>query len=238
MPASTFVDKNIWVAAGDGDLGRVRELIEHQSTSPNVPDSFTYTPMHAAASYGHLDVLTYLISRGGDVNVTDEDGETPLYTVENIETARLLVNHGADPGLRNHEGLTPADFLREDFPRVAAYLDTLTTSLATDTPGEKCENNPRVQLSQHSQEAASERLTSSLMNQLRDIAQKGEEIADGSHGEEELGRVVRGAVLEGMVTGYSMANDDGDSGMREESSRNGDADSAKRRRLDKPDGQF
>lgn len=87
--------------------------------------SFILIPFrrHAAASYGHLDILTYLISKGrlglwvmhrsanhcdkgGDVNVTDEDGETPLYTVENIETAQFLVNHGADPAWKNHEGLT------------------------------------------------------------------------------------------------------------------------------------
>ncbi len=43
---------------------------------------------------------------GGNVNVTDEDGDTPLYTVENIETAQFLVNHGADSTQRNHEGLT------------------------------------------------------------------------------------------------------------------------------------
>lgn len=238
MPASTFNDKNIWVAAGDGDLGRVRELIENQSISPNVPDSFTYTPMHAAASYGHLDILTYLISRGGDVNVTDEDGETPLYTVENIESAQFLVSHGADPAWRNHEGLTPAGSLREDFPRVAAHLDSLTASLAADAPDERYGNNTRVQVSQHSQEAASERLTYSLMNQLRDIVQNGEEVGDGSHGEEELRRVVRGAVLEGVVTGYSMANGDEDVGMCGGSLRDGDADSAKRRRLDRPDGQL
>ncbi|KAF8269556.1 ankyrin repeat-containing domain protein [Lactarius quietus] len=172
MPASTIVDKNIWVAAGDGDLSRVRVTL-----SPNVPDSFTYTPMHAAASYGHLDILAYLVSRGGDVNVTDEDGETPLYTVENIESAQFLINHGADPAWRNHEGLTPADSLREDFPRVAIHLDSLTASLDTDAPSEECGHeisDPMVQPSQHSQEAASERLTSSLMNQLRDIAQNGE----------------------------------------------------------------
>jgi hypothetical protein len=77
---------------------------------------------HAAASYGHLDILTYLISKGtkvgdssfqlihivadGNVNVSDEDGDTPLYTVENIETARFLVDSGADILWRNHEGLT------------------------------------------------------------------------------------------------------------------------------------
>jgi ankyrin repeat protein len=117
--------------------------------SPNVPDEYTYTPMfgsrslviyphsvgaetppdrHAAASYGHLDVLEYLISQGhtlicnfivpnsriynhffqtgGDVNVTDGDGETPLYGVENIETARFLVQHGARVDIVNNEGVS------------------------------------------------------------------------------------------------------------------------------------
>lgn len=91
-----------------------------------------------------------------------------------------------------------------------------------------------VQPSQHSQEAASERLTSSLMNQLRDIAQNGEEVGNGSHGEEELRRVVRDAVLEGMTTGYSMANGDDDIEVGGRL-RNGDADSTKRRRLDTSD---
>lgn len=121
---------------------------------------------------------------------------------------------------------------------MATYLDSLTASLDTDTPDKKCEHdisNPMAQPSQHSQEAASERLTSSLMNQLRDIAQNGEEVGDDSHGEEELRRVVRDAVLEGMATGYSMANGDDDIGMGGGSLRNGDADSAKRRRLDTPD---
>src|SRR6266852_7657461 len=43
---------------------------------------------------------------GGNVNVSDEDGDTPLYTVENIETARFLVDNGADLTRRNNDGLT------------------------------------------------------------------------------------------------------------------------------------
>jgi len=128
---------------------------------------------HAAASYGHLDVLTYLISRGGNVNVSDEDGDTPLYTVENIETARFLVDNGADLTWRNHEGLTPAASLEQDFPQVAAFLNSVTVPLA-DSPSRP-----------HPQEAASERLTSSLVSQLSDIA-PGEMAGDESHRDEEL----------------------------------------------------
>lgn len=38
--------------------------------------------------------------------MTDGDGDTPLYTIENIETAQILLDHGADPTWRNDEGLT------------------------------------------------------------------------------------------------------------------------------------
>ncbi|KAI0288003.1 ankyrin repeat-containing domain protein [Russula brevipes] len=231
MPVSTSLDKNIWVAAGDGDLPRVRELIEHQSISPDVPDSFTYTPMHAAASYGHLDILTYLISRGGNVNVADEDGDTPLYTVENIETARFLVDNGADPTWRNHEGLTPAASLEEDFPQVAAYLISVTVQ---DGPSQDRVFNQSP--SQHSQEAASERLTSSLMNRLRVIAENESAGDDESHRDEELRQAVCHTVLQGMATGYTMAN--GDDLETPDRDQNGGADSTKRRRLDQPDRQL
>jgi hypothetical protein len=42
---------------------------------------------------------------GGDVNVTDNDGDTPIFTVENVETARWLVEHGASITHTNNEGV-------------------------------------------------------------------------------------------------------------------------------------
>lgn len=35
----------------------------------NAQDENGYSCMHAAASYGHLDLLRYLVQRGGDVNI-------------------------------------------------------------------------------------------------------------------------------------------------------------------------
>jgi ankyrin repeat protein len=61
---------------------------------------------HAAASYAHLELLDYLITIGGDINIADDDGETPLYTVESIDTARFLVSKGADVAWRNSDGIT------------------------------------------------------------------------------------------------------------------------------------
>jgi hypothetical protein len=88
--------------------------------------------------------------------------------------------------------------------------------------------------SQHSQEVASERLTSSLMNHLSDIAQN-EMTGDESHTDEELRQAVTRAVLDGIVTGYGMANET-DVATLDRDLQNGDADSStKRRRLDHPD---
>jgi uncharacterized protein len=153
--------------------------------------------------------------------VSDEDGDTPLYTVENIETARFLVDNGADLMWRNDDGLTvcqplvihtpllrlcqPAASLEEDFPQVADFLNSLTATLTNSLDGEPENRDSSQQLSQGSQEAASERLTSSLMNQLGDLAQN-EPIGDESRGDEELRQVVGHAVLESLVPGYTLTN--------------------------------
>ncbi|KAF8227276.1 ankyrin [Tricholoma matsutake] len=194
---------NIWVAAGDGDLPRLRHLLDQLGISPNIPDPFTYTPMHAAASYGQLDVLHYLISRGGDVNITDSDGDTPLYTVETIETARFLVEHGAIVDRTNNHGISPVQHLDEDFSQVAAYLQSTLTSPSSSSSLSTPQPNPP---SQHIQNIASDHLTSELMASVEDIIQRAE--ADGHDPEEEIRQVVSRTVLQGVVTGFDMSTTD------------------------------
>jgi ankyrin repeat protein len=38
-----------------------------------------YTPLAAAASYGHEDVAALLLDNGANVNAWDDDGGTPLH---------------------------------------------------------------------------------------------------------------------------------------------------------------
>ncbi|KAG6865729.1 hypothetical protein C0991_012375 [Blastosporella zonata] len=190
------MQKNIWVAAGDGDLQRVQTT--NATHHPNAPDPFTYTPIHAAASYAHLDVLTFLISRGGDVNITDSDGDTPLYTVENIETARFLVEHGAKIDHRNAEGISPIEHLSEDFPSIAAYLQSLLVSGSGSPPPPSAPEAP----SQHAQNAEAEHLTASLMDTVADIMRRAE--AEGRDPDDELRAAVSRTVAEGVVAGYQL----------------------------------
>ena len=46
------------------------------------------------------------VIEGGDVNVKDSDGDTPLYTVESLSTAQWLVQHGATVDMKNNEDLS------------------------------------------------------------------------------------------------------------------------------------
>ncbi|TFK72911.1 ankyrin [Pluteus cervinus] len=198
---SNSEQKNIWVAAGDGDLARVQELVHQHGLSPNIPDPFTYTPMHAAASYGHLHVLDYLIAHGGDVNITDDDGDTPLYTVETVETAQYLVEHGAVVDRKNNDGISPVEHLAEDFPAVSQYLSSLLPA-----------NSQQPQLSilarpsHYEQETATDQMTDTLMASVQDIMQRAE--AEGRDPDHELTQAVRQAVLRGVVAGFEMSTAD------------------------------
>ena len=83
------------------------------------------TGRHAAASYAHIELLAYLVTVGGDVHVVDEEGDTPLFTVENEEVGRWLIEHGADPEWKNAEE------------------QTVSTQLSTDCSGNLMQCPPR-----------------------------------------------------------------------------------------------
>ncbi|WFC99581.1 hypothetical protein MYAM1_002326 [Malassezia yamatoensis] len=102
---------NIWIAVADGDMDRVKFLLEHGNVTPTSKDMAEYTPIHAAASYSQHDLLRFLLSYPGvskdAVNVRDEDGDTPLYFCEDLATAQLLVTElGADVKVVNDQNLT------------------------------------------------------------------------------------------------------------------------------------
>ncbi|KAK6199907.1 ankyrin repeat-containing domain protein [Scheffersomyces amazonensis] len=119
---------NIWVAAADNQRKIVESYIESGNFTPNAKDPNGYTPIHAAASYGHINLLQYLIEKGGDINIQDNEGDTPLHHVEDIKTAKFLVEElKANYKLKNDDGLTAAQYIEEDdeFPEVAQYLISL-----------------------------------------------------------------------------------------------------------------
>jgi ankyrin repeat protein len=57
--------------------------------------------LHAAASEGQNEIAELLISEGADVNVKNDEGETPIdmaIRLKRTETADLLRKHGGKTG--------------------------------------------------------------------------------------------------------------------------------------------
>ena len=71
--------------------------------------------------------LSYKNEPQSSCNVRDEDGDTPLFFAEDVPTAQLLVELGADAKLKNDEGLTAAEKATvNEIYDVAEYLRSLT----------------------------------------------------------------------------------------------------------------
>ena len=72
-----------------------------------------WTPLHYAATGGHVRVTAFLIGAHADVNAESPNGTTPLMMAAmygNAETVKLLLESGAEAYPRNDQGLTAEDF--------------------------------------------------------------------------------------------------------------------------------
>lgn len=214
-------NKNIWIAAGEGDLGRVKECVDGEGISPVAADEFTYTPLHAAASYGHLDILRYLLNHpsapSDAVNTTDSDLDTPLFVCETVDSARCLIEEfHADAKHKNADGLTAAQqALENEHEELAEYIAGVTGESLQGNDHEDQgdaedddENGVSAQashLTAEEQAEQDERLdaqTDQLMARVGDIMTRAER--DGTDPEPELRTLVSDSVLRQIVEGMSQ----------------------------------
>ncbi|XP_024588083.1 ankyrin repeat domain-containing protein 16 isoform X5 [Neophocaena asiaeorientalis asiaeorientalis] len=83
-------------------------------------------PLHEAASMGHRDCVRYLLGRGAAVDCLKKADWTPLMmacTRRNLEVVQDLVEHGANPLLKNKDGWNSFHIAsREGDPLILRYL--------------------------------------------------------------------------------------------------------------------
>lgn len=88
----------LFQAATDGDLARVRSLLE-AGTDPDTPSRYGATALTFASDKGHTEVVRLLLERGADPDVQDTFyNQTPLAWAlgkGHLDIAVLLVEHGA-----------------------------------------------------------------------------------------------------------------------------------------------
>ena len=69
-----------------------------------------FTPLHLAASEGHLDICQMLLERNADVHVHGDSGDTPLHLAassHHLEIVRILLQYNAEVNPGNEDGCTP-----------------------------------------------------------------------------------------------------------------------------------
>ena len=70
-----------------------------------------YTALHAAADFGHIEIVKELISTGMSVNIRDaRHGQTPLHFAgqsNRCDIARMLLDAGADRTIPNYKNILP-----------------------------------------------------------------------------------------------------------------------------------
>lgn len=111
-------------------------VLTHLSAHPHLAskaDRSGYSLLHAAASYNQLDLLRTLVrTYNVSPDITDSEGETPLFAAETVTAAKCLVEDlGADVDRKNEEGVSAEDNAREnvedggEWTAVVEYLSSV-----------------------------------------------------------------------------------------------------------------
>lgn len=86
-----------------------------------------WTPLHYAATRGHLEIITLLLDSHAYIDAESPNGSTPLMMAAHYgtpEAVKLLLEAGADPLLKNQQGLSAIDFAqqakRQDIAEIVA----------------------------------------------------------------------------------------------------------------------
>uniref|UniRef100_A0A493T3U4 Ankyrin repeat domain 16 n=1 Tax=Anas platyrhynchos platyrhynchos TaxID=8840 RepID=A0A493T3U4_ANAPP len=119
-------DTLLHLAARHGHLHLLAWLLEELELDIEVANGDYKRPLHEAASAGHGECVSYLLAKGACVDALKRGDWTPLMmacTRQNLEVIKDLVEHGANPLLKNKDGWNCFHIAsREGHGQVLSYL--------------------------------------------------------------------------------------------------------------------
>ena len=122
METRNSKDESPLMLAALKGLGEVCKQLIKQGADVNKPG---WTPLHYAATNGHLAVMDLLLENHAYIDAASPNGSTPLMMAAHYGTTaavKLLLEAGADPLLKNDLGLTAIDFAQRADRRESAEL--------------------------------------------------------------------------------------------------------------------
>jgi len=107
--------------------------VESGHLAPDAADHDGRTALHCAIDLGNEDAARALVNAGADVNALDRWGNSPLWRAVyhapgSAAIIELLLEHGADPTVKNHHDVDALDLARrlaEDHDDIADMLPKL-----------------------------------------------------------------------------------------------------------------
>ena len=108
-PRSARNESPLMLAALRGEQALVVQLVGRGAEV----NKSGWTPLHYAATGGQLRVAAFLIGAQAEVDAGSPNGSTPLMMAGmygNADTVKLLLESGADPAIRNAQGLSALEF--------------------------------------------------------------------------------------------------------------------------------
>mmetsp|Transcript_13625 Transcript_13625/g.20426 ORF Transcript_13625/g.20426 Transcript_13625/m.20426 type:complete len:268 (+) Transcript_13625:132-935(+) len=107
-------------AAVNGHLHLVRMLCREYKAKTNVYTIMgLVTPLHLSVAKNYRMISVILCQNGAHTNCKNIQGCTPLHYVKSKTILKVLLRYGADPLIRNKDGLTP----REHYLKYTEVID-------------------------------------------------------------------------------------------------------------------
>ena len=98
-PKMNFITESLIVAAREGNLPQVKNLVQTQNHNVNtVSSKYKVTPLHAASLHGHTEVARFLVQNGANTELADDWNCTALHNAAgngHYQIVDLLCEAGA-----------------------------------------------------------------------------------------------------------------------------------------------